>query len=57
MQYITTKILITEIRVSNETKNIIPLKFLRKIKKKSYDFNLGAYDIHTRTLIHFSASV
>jgi hypothetical protein len=46
MQYITTKILITEIRVSNETKNIIPLKFLRKIKKKSYDFNLGAYDVH-----------
>jgi hypothetical protein len=32
MQYINTEILITEIGVSNEAKNVIPLKFLRKIK-------------------------
>jgi hypothetical protein len=32
MQYINTEILITEMGVSNEGKNVIPLKFLRKIK-------------------------
>jgi hypothetical protein len=32
MQYINTGILITEMGVSNEAKNVIPLKFLRKIK-------------------------
>jgi hypothetical protein len=31
MQYINMEILITEIVVSNEAKNVIPLKFLRKI--------------------------
>jgi hypothetical protein len=31
-KYITTEILITEMGVSNEAKNVIPLKFLRKIK-------------------------
>jgi hypothetical protein len=34
MQYINTEILITKIGVSNEAKNVISLKFLRKIKKK-----------------------
>jgi hypothetical protein len=33
MQYINMEILITEMVVSNEAKNVIPLKFLRKIKK------------------------
>jgi hypothetical protein len=32
MQYINTEILITEMGISNEAKNVIPLKFLRKIK-------------------------
>jgi hypothetical protein len=32
MQYINTEILITEMGVSNEAKNVIPLNFLRKIK-------------------------
>jgi hypothetical protein len=36
MQYITTAILITEMGVSNEAKSVIPLKFLRKIKKKFF---------------------
>jgi hypothetical protein len=46
MQYINTEILITEMEVSNETKNIIPLKFLRKIKKfffSSCEPNPGTY--------------
>jgi hypothetical protein len=30
LQYINTEILVTEMGVSNEAKNIIPLKFLRK---------------------------
>jgi hypothetical protein len=32
MQYINTEIIVTEMGVSNEAKNIIPLKFLRKTK-------------------------
>jgi hypothetical protein len=32
MQYINTEILRTEMEVSNEAKNVIPLKLLRKIK-------------------------
>jgi hypothetical protein len=35
MQYIKTKILITEMGVSKEAKNVIPVKFLRKIKNKN----------------------
>jgi hypothetical protein len=33
IQCINTEILITEMGVSDEAKNVIPLKFLRKIKK------------------------
>jgi hypothetical protein len=33
MNYVNTEILITEMEVPNEAKNLIPLKFLRKIKK------------------------
>jgi hypothetical protein len=36
MQYINSEILITEMGVSNEAKNVIPLKFLRKIKNKMF---------------------
>jgi hypothetical protein len=36
MQYINTAILITEMGVSNEAKNDIPLKFLRKIKNNFF---------------------
>jgi hypothetical protein len=36
MQYITTEILITEMGVSNEAKNVIPLKFLRQIQNKYF---------------------
>jgi hypothetical protein len=32
MQYINTESLITEMGVSNEAKNVIPLKFLSKIR-------------------------
>jgi hypothetical protein len=32
MLYVNTEILITEMEVSNQAKNVIPLKFLRKIK-------------------------
>jgi ribosomal protein S25 len=35
MQYIKTKILITEMGVSKEAKNVIAVKFLRKIKNKN----------------------
>jgi hypothetical protein len=34
MRYINSEILITEMGVSNEAKNVIPLKFLRKIKNQ-----------------------
>jgi hypothetical protein len=34
VQYINTEILITEMGISNEAKNVIPLKILRKIKNK-----------------------
>jgi hypothetical protein len=36
IQCINTEILITEIGVSDEAKNVIPLKFLRKIKNKIF---------------------
>jgi hypothetical protein len=49
MQYINTEISITEMGVSNEAKNVIPLKFLRKIKNKiffsSCEPNPGTYGI------------
>jgi hypothetical protein len=35
MQYINMEILVTEMVVSSEARFVIPLKFLRKIKKKS----------------------
>jgi hypothetical protein len=50
MQYcnaIHTEILITEMGVSNEAKNVIPLKFLRKIENIFFFFscelNPGTY--------------
>jgi hypothetical protein len=48
MQYINMEILITEMVVSNEAKNVIPLKFLRKIKKNCFsscELNSGTYGI------------
>jgi hypothetical protein len=36
IQCINTEILITEIRVSDEAKNVIPLKFLHKIKNTNF---------------------
>jgi hypothetical protein len=46
MLYINTEILITEMGVSNQAKNVIPLKFLRKIKNtffSSCELNPGTY--------------
>jgi hypothetical protein len=49
IQCINTGILITEMGVSDEAKNVIPLKFLRKIKNyffSSSKLNPGTYCIH-----------
>jgi hypothetical protein len=46
IQCINTEILVMEMGVSDETKNVIPLKFLRKIKNKfffSCKLNPGTY--------------
>jgi hypothetical protein len=46
MQYINMEILITEMVVSNEAKNVIPLKFFRKIIFfSSCELNPGTYGI------------
>jgi hypothetical protein len=46
MQYINMEILVTEMVVSSEAKFVIPLKFLRKIKKNpSCELNPGTYGI------------
>jgi hypothetical protein len=46
MQYNNMEILITEMVVSNEAKNVIPLKFLRQIKNFFFSYcelNKGTY--------------
>jgi hypothetical protein len=47
MQYINTEILITEMEVSNEAKNVIPLKFLRKIENKKCFLLVNSIRGHT----------
>jgi hypothetical protein len=60
MQYINTEILITEMGVSNEAKNFIPLKFLRIIKNKkfvsSYELNSATHCILTAIDITFRST-
>jgi hypothetical protein len=51
MQDIKTEILITEMVVSNEAKNVVPLKFLLKIEKKNFsscEFNPRTYGISNK---------
>jgi hypothetical protein len=50
MQYINTGILITEMGVSNEAKNVISLKFLRKIKNKKNFPLVNSIRGHTSTV-------